>query len=66
MIRANNQQIPQHLHGSRDDVQFASCDFVPFYGYFRHRDSELFGKEKELYVEYPCGKMLCGEYLLSG
>lgn len=38
---------------------------MPLHRHFLNRDSKLFSEEEEFDIEYPSGKMLSGEDLLS-
>ena len=64
MVSSEYQEIAQHLKRVLDDVELTSRHFVPFDRNFCNGDPELFGEQEKFDVEYPCCKVLKGEYLL--
>lgn len=66
MVTSKYQEVAQHLKRVLDNIELASCHFVPFDGDFRNGNPELFGEQEKLDVEYPRSEMLGGEYFLSG
>lgn len=64
MVPSEYQEISEHLKRVLDDVELASCHFVPFDGNLCNRDPELFSEQEKLNVEYPRCKVLSGKYVL--
>lgn len=65
-VRAQDQQIPEHLKRVGDNVQFASRDLVPFDWNLGNRNMQLLCEQEKLDVEDPGGQMLVRKDELGG
>ncbi|TFY70257.1 hypothetical protein EVG20_g2748, partial [Dentipellis fragilis] len=60
-VRAQHEQIAQHLQRVEHHVQLAARDLVPLDGHLRDGDARLLREEQQLDVEDPCCEVLLRE-----
>src|SRR6266702_8789046 len=66
LVRAEDQQVSQHLQRIAYDAELAPCDLMPRDGHLDDGDAQRLGEQQMLDVEYPCCEVLAREECTGG